>query len=52
VLHYRDIREHGLFAARSPCRPNPIGMSAVRLLGRQGRLLRVADLDILDGTPK
>jgi tRNA (Thr-GGU) A37 N-methylase len=48
----RDNREHGRFATRSPCQPNPIGMSAVRLLGRQGGLLRVADLDILDGTPK
>lgn len=51
VVPYRDTREHGLFATRSPCRPNPIGMSVVRLLGRQGGLLRVADLDILDGTP-
>jgi len=51
VLPYRDTREHGLFAARSPCPPNPIGMSVVRLLGRQRGMLRVADLDILDGTP-
>jgi tRNA (adenine37-N6)-methyltransferase len=51
VLPYRDTREHGLFATRAPCRPHPIGMSVVRLLGREGRTLRVADLDILDGTP-
>jgi tRNA-Thr(GGU) m(6)t(6)A37 methyltransferase TsaA len=51
VVPYRDTREHGLFATRSPCRPNPIGMSAVRLLGREGHRLRVVDLDILDGTP-
>lgn len=51
VVPYRDTREHGLFATRSPCRPNPIGLSAVRLLGREGRVLHVADLDILDGTP-
>jgi tRNA (adenine37-N6)-methyltransferase len=51
VVPYRDDREHGLFATRSPCRPNPIGMSVVRLLGRQGRILRVADLDMLDETP-
>jgi len=51
VVPYRDTREHGLFATRSPCRPNPVGMSAVRLLSREGCLLRVADIDILDGTP-
>jgi tRNA-Thr(GGU) m(6)t(6)A37 methyltransferase TsaA len=50
VLPYRDSSTHGLFATRSPCRPNPIGMSAVRLLSREGRTLHVADLDILDGT--
>jgi tRNA-Thr(GGU) m(6)t(6)A37 methyltransferase TsaA len=51
VVPYRDTREHGLFATRSPCRPNPIGLSAVRLLGRRGNVLRVEGLDILDGTP-
>ena len=51
VVPYRDTREHGLFATRSPCRPNPIGISVVRLVRRQGRVLFVADVDILDGTP-
>ena len=51
VVPYRDTCERGLFATRSPCRPNSIGMSVVRLLAREGRRLRVADLDILDGTP-
>jgi len=51
VIPYRDTVEHGLFATRSPSRPNPIGMSVVRLLGREGPALRVADIDILDGTP-
>jgi tRNA-Thr(GGU) m(6)t(6)A37 methyltransferase TsaA len=51
VVPYRDTVAHGLFATRSPCRPNPIGLSAVRLLGREGNRLRVAGLDILDGTP-
>jgi len=50
VVPYRDTCERGLFATRSPCRPNAIGMSVVRLLSREGRRLRVADLDILDGT--
>jgi len=51
VVPYRDTRKHGLFATRSPCRPNPIGLSVVRLLRREGRILHVADIDILDGTP-
>jgi len=51
VVPYRDTVEHGLFATRSPCRPNPIGLSTVRLLGREGNRLRVSGLDILDGTP-
>jgi tRNA-Thr(GGU) m(6)t(6)A37 methyltransferase TsaA len=51
VVPYRDTREHGLFATRSPCRPNQIGLSAVRVVGRQGRTLRVAGIDALDGTP-
>ena len=50
VVPYRDRVERGLFATRSPARPNPLGLSAVRLLERRGRTLRIADLDILDGT--
>ena len=50
VIPYRDIKEHGLFATRSPSRPNPIGMSVVRLLRREGSVLHIADIDILDGT--
>lgn len=41
----------GVFATRSPSRPNPIGMSVVRLLRREGRVLHVVDVDLLDGTP-
>jgi tRNA-Thr(GGU) m(6)t(6)A37 methyltransferase TsaA len=51
VVPYRDDRSHGLFATRAPARPNPIGLSVVRLLAREGALLRVADIDVLDGTP-
>lgn len=51
VVPYRDTRERGLFATRSPCRPNPLGISCVRLLGRDRNVLRVRGLDILDGTP-
>jgi tRNA-Thr(GGU) m(6)t(6)A37 methyltransferase TsaA len=46
-----DERPHGVFATRSPRRPNPLGLTVVRLLGRDGRRLRVAGLDMLDGTP-
>jgi tRNA (adenine37-N6)-methyltransferase len=42
---------HGVFASRSPRRPNPIGLSVVELLGREGPRLRVRGLDMLDGTP-
>lgn len=42
---------HGVFATRSPRRPNPIGLSVVELLGREGARLRVRGVDMLDGTP-
>jgi len=51
VIPYLDDQERGLFATRAPCRPNPIGMSPVRLLKVESNLLTVADVDILDGTP-
>ena len=46
-----DNRPHGVFATRSPRRPNPIGLTAVHLLRREGRLLHVRGLDMLNGTP-
>ncbi len=46
-----DDRPHGVFATRSPKRPNPIGLTVVELLGRDGRLLHVRGVDMLDGTP-
>ena len=51
VLPYRDTQMRGLFATRAPARPNPIGMSAVRLLGIDGGIITVGELDLLDGTP-
>lgn len=45
------VKRVGLFASRSPYRPNPIGLSCVRLLGVKGRVLEVAESDLLDGTP-
>jgi tRNA-Thr(GGU) m(6)t(6)A37 methyltransferase TsaA len=47
----RDRVKRGVFATRSPDRPNPIGLSAVRLLAVVGCRLRVRGLDLLDGTP-
>lgn len=46
-----DNRVHGVFATRSPRRPNPIGLTVVELLGRDGPRLRVRGVDMLDGTP-
>ncbi len=46
-----DSRTHGVFATRSPRRPNRIGLTVVRLLRRDGPRLHVRGLDMLDGTP-
>lgn len=46
-----DGRPHGVFATRSPRRPNPIGLTVVELLGRDGASLQVRGIDMLDGTP-
>jgi tRNA (adenine37-N6)-methyltransferase len=51
VLPPRSTRRRGLFATRSPHRPNPIGLSAVKLEGVSGLTLEVSALDILEGTP-
>jgi tRNA (adenine37-N6)-methyltransferase len=46
-----DERPHGVFATRSPYRPNPIGLTVVELLRRDGRRLHVRGVDMLEGTP-
>ena len=46
-----DTRPHGVFATRSPRRPNPIGLTVVELLWREGNKLHVRGVDMLDGTP-
>ena len=51
VKPYLDKAKRGLFACRAPCRPNPIGMSPVRLIKIEGNILHIEDVDILDGTP-
>ena len=51
VKPFLDDQEHGLFATRYPARPNPIGLSIVRLLARQENILEIEGVDVLDGTP-
>jgi tRNA (adenine37-N6)-methyltransferase len=46
-----DEQPHGVFATRSPRRPNPIGLTVVELLRREGARLFVRGVDMLDGTP-
>ncbi|HKU43690.1 MAG TPA: tRNA (N6-threonylcarbamoyladenosine(37)-N6)-methyltransferase TrmO [Polyangiales bacterium] len=51
VLPPRSAVKRGVFATRSPHRPNPIGLSVLRLERIEGRVLHVLDVDLLDGTP-
>ncbi len=51
VKPFLDTAEHGLFATRAPARPNPIGLSVVRLLRVEGGSLFIREVDIVDGTP-
>ena len=47
---YMDNEAHGVFAMRGPSRPNPIGISVVRLVRVEGNMLHIRDVDIVDGT--
>jgi tRNA-Thr(GGU) m(6)t(6)A37 methyltransferase TsaA len=51
VVPFMDTRPRGLFSTRAPRRPNPIGLSVVRLLAVEGTTLHVEGIDVLDGTP-
>ncbi len=51
VLPPRSERKRGVLATRAPHRPNPIGLSVVRLVGVHGLVLEIEDLDLVDGTP-
>ncbi len=51
VVPFLDKKPHGVFATRAPARPNPIGMSVVKLLERNGNRLAVENVDVIDGTP-
>ena len=51
VTPFLDAETHGVFATRAPRRPNPIGLSVVRLVSREGNVLHIENVDVLDGTP-
>lgn len=51
VKPYLDDQVHGVFVTRAPARPNPIGISIVRLCKVEGLKLSIRDVDIVDGTP-
>jgi len=51
VKPYMDNGLRGVFATRAPSRPNPIGISVVRLVRIEGNILHVRDVDVVDGTP-
>ena len=51
VKPYMDDETHGIFATRAPARPNPLGISVVRLIKIEKNILYIKDVDIVDGTP-
>ena len=51
VTPFLDDHIHGVFATRYPNRPNPLGLSVVRLVNREGNKLEILGADMLDGTP-
>ena len=51
VTPFLDSVPRGIFATRAPSRPNPIGLSVVKLIRIEGPILHVEDLDVLNGTP-
>ena len=51
IKPFMDDKLRGVFATRAPSRPNPIGISIVRLVNVEGNILNIQGVDILDGTP-
>ena len=51
LVPFLDTRPHGVFSTRAPNRPNPIGISIVSLMGREGTCLQISGVDMLDETP-
>ncbi|MFT3739315.1 MAG: tRNA (N6-threonylcarbamoyladenosine(37)-N6)-methyltransferase TrmO [Breznakibacter sp.] len=51
VIPFMDTEKRGIFACKAPKRPNAIGMSTVKLKGVEGNIVRIEQVDMLDGTP-
>ncbi|NJO93061.1 MAG: tRNA (N6-threonylcarbamoyladenosine(37)-N6)-methyltransferase TrmO [Chloroflexia bacterium] len=51
VIPFLDNKSHGIFATRAPARPNPIGISIVKLVKIEGNILTIENVDMLDMTP-
>lgn len=51
VIPFMNSRQRGVFSTRAPSRPNPIGLSIVKLRNIKGNILEIENVDILDGTP-
>jgi tRNA-Thr(GGU) m(6)t(6)A37 methyltransferase TsaA len=51
LIPFLDVRSHGVFATRAPQRPNPLGMSVVRLVRVKANILYIENVDVVDGTP-
>jgi len=48
---YMEEKLHGVFSTRAPRRPNPVGFSVVKLLRREGSILHISQVDVINGTP-
>lgn len=51
IKPFLDTVKHGVFSTRAPSRPNPIGLSVVRIIKKKENILYIQDVDMLDGTP-
>lgn len=51
VIPFLDVVERGIFATRSPSRPNPVGLSLVEIVSINDRIITIKGADMLDGTP-
>jgi len=51
VIPFMDDKSHGIFASKAPKRPNAIGISTVKLIGIDGNIIHIEQVDMLDGTP-
>jgi tRNA-Thr(GGU) m(6)t(6)A37 methyltransferase TsaA len=51
VIPFLDNKQHGVFATRAPRRPNPVGISVVRLISIKDNILEIENVDMINGTP-